>query len=284
MDIAYIWYIWSVCAARRKVNMREPPILTTELTLQLERGVAPKETASAEMNLPRVIRFGKTIACKQCGPWPPSRVFCFNGDDVGRLGEILAFFGDIDPDFLLVHGGYRPEVGQALSAAGYCMHEWKQTILYGLPIVEPPILPPSIFIERVTSETIETAAEVAAVGNGWPDQWRESAKDGIRRSIDREHFQLFLARYEREPVGISDLSRSRASDSWCCLGNAAVIPRFRCRGIHTALLQHRLHTAFKQGYELVVGGADFGSTSFRNQQRVGLRLGYVETMWRRLRS
>jgi hypothetical protein len=41
---------------------------------------------------------------------------------------------------------------------------------------------------------------------------------------------------------------------------------------------------YQIGYELVVGGADFGSVSFRNQQRVGLRLGYIETVWKKLKS
>ena len=33
---------------------------------------------------------------------------------------------------------------------------------------------------------------------------------------------------------------------------------------------------------LVIGSADFGSGSFRNQQRAGLRLAYIESGWRRV--
>jgi hypothetical protein len=56
--------------------MPEPPILTTELIRQLELCVTPKETLQDEANGSKAARFGKTIACKQCGPWPPSSV-CF---------------------------------------------------------------------------------------------------------------------------------------------------------------------------------------------------------------
>jgi GNAT superfamily N-acetyltransferase len=264
--------------------MRQPPILTTELALQLEQHIAPNETRPPEQEGSQVARFGKTIASLERAPWPPSRVFCFNAGDLDRLTEILDFFGDINPEFILVHGGFGPEVGRALNSAGYCPHDWKQTILYGLPSAQPATMPQGITIEVATPDTVEAAAEVAAEGNEWPQQWRERAKNGVRKSIHRDHLQMFLARYEGEPAGVGELSKSRAFDNWGGLGSATVIPRFRRRGIHTALLQHRLHRAYQIGYELVVGGADFGSGSFRNQQRVGPRLGYIETVWKKLKS
>jgi hypothetical protein len=257
------------------------PILTTEFTRQLELCVTPKETLPDDPHGPKVLRFGNTTACKQNDPWPPSRVFGFNHDDVPRLPEILAFFGNTSPIFYLVHARFTPQVGQALNAAGYYLHDWKQTILYGLPTPQAPTLPPEITIELVTPQTIDLAAEIAAQANEWPPHWREEAKNGVRKSIHRQHLQLFLARYQNEPAGICELSRSTASDTWCSLRNAAVIPTLRRRGIHTAMVHHRLHVASQQNYQLVIGGADFGSPSFRNQQRAGLRLAYIETIWKK---
>ncbi len=103
--------------------MRQPPMLATELTLQLEQHIAPNETQPPEQEGSLVARFGKTIASLERAPWPPSRVFCFNVGDLDSLTEILDFFGDIDPEFMLVHGGFAPEVGQALNSAGYCPHD-----------------------------------------------------------------------------------------------------------------------------------------------------------------
>jgi len=260
--------------------MRELPILTTELTLQLERCVGPSEPG-IDAHGSEVVRFGKTIASKKRGPWPPSSIFRFNSDDVGRLDEILGFFGDIDPLFFLVHGGYKPAVGQTLHAAGYYLHDWRQTILYGLPAPEPAPLPANVTIEEVTKDTIDVAAETTAEGNEWPALWRETAKAGVHRSIGRPHLQIFLARYKGQPAGVGSLSKCGAADNWCTLHDAAVVPRFRGRGIHTALLSHRLHIAINAGYALAISGANFGSTSFRNQQRAGLRLGYVEATWRK---
>lgn len=259
--------------------MQPLPILTTELTLQIEQCVGPDPERDGEGC--EIVRFGKTVARKSRGPWPPSSVFCFNADDVKRLPEILAYFGDVDPLFYLAHGGYGTEVGKALHDAGFWLHEWKQALLYGPTIRDAVPCPSNVAIEVVTPETIELAAEVAAQANQWPQAWREDAKQGVRQSLNRPVLQIFMARFEGVPAGIGYLSKSRATEHWCGLGNAAVIPSYRRRGIHTALLQHRLHAARQAGYELVVSGADFGSTSFRNQQRVGLRLAYVEATWKK---
>lgn len=59
-------------------------------------------------------------------------------------------------------------------------------------------------------------------------------------------------------------------------GTGAVRPEFRRHGVHSALIARRLALAKHAGAELVVGGASYGSASFRNQQRAGFRLAYIE--------
>jgi GNAT superfamily N-acetyltransferase len=260
--------------------MQELPILTTDLALKIERCFAPAEMAQASADGSQVVRFGRTIASKQFGPWPPSRVFCFNGDDVDRLDEILMFFGDIRPNFFLSPGGYTRTVAGALTGAGYRLADWKQAVLYGLPLTDAPVLPTAISIEKVTATTIDDFADVTAEGNGWSEQWSEPAKEGVRRSLGRKGVTLFLAHHDGTPAGVAELTIGGGTDNFCSLNAAAVLPRFRGMGIQNALLRHRLHLAHKQGCELAVGGADFGSASFRNQQRVGMRLAYVEATWK----
>jgi GNAT superfamily N-acetyltransferase len=262
--------------------MRELPVLTTELTLALERSVTPEERGPDSLGN-EVRKFGRTVACKTVRGWPPSRVFGFGGDDVGRLGEILEFFGGIEATFYLSHARFTREVGEALREAGFYLCDWAQTILYGLPKLEPAELPAGVTIELVTRETIEVAAEVAALGNEWNADWRENAKDRVRRVIEQEGLELFLVRCDGEPAGVGHLARIPTSEKWAGIGGAAVVPGFRRKGVHTALLGHRLYRAHELGYELVAGGAFFDTASFRNQQRVGMRLAYIETAWKRLK-
>lgn len=77
----------------------QPPILTAEFTRQIERHFAPDVAAPASEQM-EVRRFGNTVARKVRAGWPASGVFCFNRDDVGRLAEILDFFGEIEPVFI----------------------------------------------------------------------------------------------------------------------------------------------------------------------------------------
>jgi GNAT superfamily N-acetyltransferase len=231
-----------------------------------------------------VRKFGRTVACRTVRGWPPSRVFGFGGDDVGRLGEILEFFAGDDATFYLSHARFTREVGEALHGVGYHLVDWSQTILYGLPRTEVVKLPEGVAIELVTRETIEIAAEVAALGNEWNEDWRENAKDGVRRVIEQEGLELFLARCEGEPAGVGRLARIPTSEKWCGIGGAAVVPGFRGKGIHTALLGHRLYRAHELGYELVASGAYFDTPSFRNQQRMGMRLAYIETAWKKAKK
>jgi GNAT superfamily N-acetyltransferase len=260
----------------------QPPILTTELVQLMEQHFGPGPIVSPQPGID-IARFGKTIARRVRDRWPASGVFCFNADDLGQLPEILAFFADIDPVFYLGHAGYQPAVGQALHAAGFRLDEWRQAVLYGLPISEPMAPPDGVTIEAVTLDTIEIAAEVTAEANGWDPAWREGAKGKVRRALVNPNITLYLARYHGEPAGIGDLAARHVDPRWCNLGGGAVIPRFRRKGIHTALLRHRLHAASqpRHGYKLVISGADFGSQSFRNQQRLGLRLAYMESTWKR---
>ena len=262
--------------------MREPPILTSELTSRLERHIAPSEAEIANSSGSEFARFGKTVARKERGYWPPSAVYGFNKDDVGHFKKILEFFGDIAPVFYLSHAGFNLELGRELNAAGFYMAEWLQTVLYGSPNPEAPQLPAAISIELVTSATAEVAAETAAEGNEWPKEWRESAKDGLRQSISRPGHHLYLARLNGEPAGVADLAKG--TNGWSTMGGAAVPQRFRKQGIHTALIQYRLHEAYKSGSPLVVGCANFDSPSFRNQQRLGMRLAYVEATWKKRSS
>jgi hypothetical protein len=60
-----------------------------------------------------------------------------------------------------------------------------------------------------------------------------------------------------------------------------VVPRLRGKGCHLALVQHRLKVAHTLGCEWIQAGASFGSASFRNRQRAGLRLAYIESGWSR---
>jgi hypothetical protein len=67
------------------------------------------------------------------------------------------------------------------------------------------------------------------------------------------------------------------------LGSASTRPALRGRGAQAALLARRIADAAAAGCELIIGGAYFGTTSMRNQQRAGFHLAITRGIWVRHR-
>ncbi len=88
----------------------------------------------------------------------------------------------------------------------------------------------------------------------------------------------FIAYLNGQPAGVCGLG---LRDGIASLGAAGVMPGFRRRGIHMAMLRQRLHLAHQLGAELISSGASFGNASFRNQHRAGLQIAYIESAWSR---
>jgi len=261
---------------------RDAPLLTADLVRRIERLVAPDPTLpgiAPEPGSPIVQQFGRTIAAKARGGRPSNKVFCFSDDDVGRLEDILAFYAadDLEPTFYVTSVGFSERMSTALTSAGFAQREFQQAMLYGLPSSELASPPAPITIENVTADNLEDYVRTLADGFEWPPAWREPAMEGARRTSATDG-QRFLARYRGEPAAVATL---RTRDGVGSLGGGATIPQLRGRGCHRALVRHRLDVAYMLGCTLVIGSADFGSGSFRNQQRAGLRLAYVESGWRR---
>ena len=265
-----------------RVVKRDVPLLSPELARRIERLVAPDPVVSVGPAVPStviVVRFGRTIAAKAKGGRPSNKVFCFGPDDLSRLDDILAFYASdgLEPEFYLTPTGFTRAVGAALSAAGFAQFDFQQAILYGVPSSELTSPPPHITIERVTADSLEDYVCTMATGFEMPVEWRDAAMDDARRSF-RGDEQRFLARLGGEPAAVATL---RVRDGVASLGGGATVPAHRRKGCHLALVRHRLDAAYLLGCTLVIGGASYGSGSFRNQLRGGLRLAYIESGWRR---
>ena len=258
------------------------PLLTSQLVQRLERLVAPEVTAvgaAPAPGQPLVAQFGRTIAAKARGGRPSNKVFCFNEADLPHLDAILAYYAadGLEPTFYLSPVGFTPRVAAALAERGFLQSEFVQALLYGVPSSELSSPRPGITIERVTTENLDEYVRTFADGFEWPPEWRDAAMDGMRSEFMPDQ-QRFLARLDGEPAAVATL---RIREGVASLGGGATVPRLRGKGCHLALLRHRLDAAHMLGCTLVLGGADFGSGSFRNQLRSGLRLAYIESGWRR---
>ena len=244
--------------------------------------MAPEPAVPASNAAPGAVtvkQFGRTIATKARGGRPSNKVFCFGHDDVSKLDDILAFYATdgLEPTFYVMSAGFTRQVSAALTAVGFTQCEFEQAILYGLPSNELSLAPRHITIERVTSDSLEDYICTLADGFEMPPEWRDAGMDEARRTFTADEHR-FLARVDGEPAAVATL---RTREGVASLGGGATIPRLRGKGCHLALVRHRLDVAYMLGCTLVIGAANFGSGSFRNQQRAGLRLAYIESGWRR---
>jgi hypothetical protein len=264
---------------------RGMPLLTSDLVRRFERLVAPEVTvpgSAPAIGQPFVTQFGRTIASKARGGRPSNKVFCFNDADIPHLDAILAYYAadDLEPTFYLSSVGFTRGVAAALDARGFFQSEFVQAMLYGVPSSELTSPRPGITIERVTTDNLDEYVATYATGFEWPDEWRDSAMEDTRRSFTPDQHR-YLARLNGQAAAVATL---RIRDGVASLGGGTTIPTCRGNGCHLALVRHRLDVAYMLGATLVIGGADFGSGSFRNQLRSGLRLAYIESGWTRRQS
>ncbi len=259
------------------------PVLTLELARQIERNIAEGYTGgnrSSQANEIDVEQYGRAVAVKMpSSPWK-NGVFCFSSDDVDRLEEIISFYekDNADFSFYLTPMGFTEDVGRALTSAGMRPIDNSQALLYGLPATELESAAPDVTVESVTPDTLEIFTDTHVKGFEYPAAWHGKTKGDLHRQFGEDGFYPYLVRYQGEPVGSAYLEVRGGIGN---LLGSATMPAFRGKGCHLALLRHRLHAAGELGCRLVVSGASFGSTSFRNQYRVGLRLAYIETIWKK---
>lgn len=259
--------------------------LTRDLANRIERilGLAILEETTAPHNRSgqEAAKFGRTIAIKAAGGRPSNKVLCFGQDDLGRLAEILDFYSEdnLTPRFYLAPMGFTRQVAQQLTAAGFGQCRFEQAILYGIPHDSQAELPGLTTIEGVTDENLEEFIRTTADGFDWRDPWRGAAMEELRAQNTNGSFR-YIASYDGKPAGVAVLRVD--GDNVAHLADGAVTPDFRNRGLHLALVRHRLNQAHRLGCSLVIGAAAFNSTSFQNQQRAGLRLAYVESEWHKL--
>ncbi len=265
--------------------MPEAPPLTLELALRVESlvGKGLLQNARNERGPSRASTevFGSTVAIKAKSGRTRNDVLCFGLDDLPMLDAILDFYASdaLEPRFYLSPMRFHPTLGSELAKRGFGQTRFEQAILYGAAAETPVQLPPSISIERVRADTLDEYLQALGDGFEWHEDWRDSALMGIRRTFG-EDSRWYLARFEGEPTAVGSISVPE--EGAASLGGAAVVPRFRRMGLHTALLWHRLHEAHLLGCALVTGSAHIQTSSYANQQRAGLRLAYVESQWERL--
>ena len=147
-------------------------------------------------------------------------------------------------------------------------------------------------VEKTASAALPAGIEVQKVADGEIDLWTLTVAQGfaehfpvtqeilsvMRMFADGKNTECYFARVDGKIAGGATLAlRGRIAG----LFGASTLPRFRNRGVQTALLHARLQRAAEQGCELAMSIALPGSASQRNITRRGFRTLYTRVKFER---
>ncbi|MFE7060886.1 GNAT family N-acetyltransferase [Sutcliffiella sp. NPDC057660] len=224
-------------------------------------------------------RFGNATAfsCKNI-PGPAfNTVKGLSSEDERYLEEILDFYRqkEIPVRFEVTPAHASTELFHQLHRLGFYQSDF-HTTLY-MPISEVSAsADDSLSIRKMEKHEASTYADIYVQGFQMP----AFLKDGVAQNnavlFDDNRWTFYLASVDGEPAGIGVIF---IKDRIATLAAAATLPSFRNRGIQRALIQERIHQAYREECSLVVGQATFGSVSQNNMERAGMRIGYSKAIW-----
>ncbi len=167
---------------------------------------------------------------------------------------------------LLNRDGYRPHM---------FLHAWYRELA---PAAFLPRPAPDIAVRPIEPAEVELWVRVAFSGGLDSDDAQPNRTAVIATYPYMAHTTCYLAWVDGEPAGAATLA---CHDGVASLFGASTRPRFRHRGVQTALLVVRLGHAIAAGCDLALIHTDPGSPSQRNVERLGFRLAYTKVLWER---
>jgi GNAT superfamily N-acetyltransferase len=148
--------------------------------------------------------------------------------------------------------------------------------IYAYDRAQPPAMPAveGLAIERAGPEVADVYARAAY------ESFRERGPEFVviveaLVRARRRGVRAFLGRIDGEPAATGMLFDVRPVGG---LGNGSVRPRFRGRGVQSAMIAHRIRDGWARGYRLFFGQT-VNPASAHNMEDLGFRLLYTEVAW-----
>ena len=195
--------------------------------------------------------------------------------DEGAVEEVAQWYRDRDATLQIeiVPGWEDAELMRELVRLRFHQSGFHVSMIARPQDAVPP--DPALDIVRVTDRAgLEDFLTAYIAGRAIPEG--EQFRHNVRPWIDQEGWSLFLGRIDGAPAAAAVLY---LRDGFGYLADAATDPKFRGRGLQTALLAHRLRHAAERGASHVCSGAGFLTSSHRNMARAGMTLQFVRALW-----
>lgn len=263
-------------------------LLTRDVAQQLEQSEIDymKDRMEAMEKLPgnphgvETVSFGSATAFYSRGmPWP-----MFNNVkgtlDADQLEAIVKFYEERERSFEFhispVH--IDSHTLNQLARMGFYQSGFHAT-MYAKATVRTVELPPGLLVRELREDEFITYAAIHCEATGLSLDGQPYVAENNRILAVRPGWRYYIAYCDDQPAAVAVMYTKGRSAS-CTF--AATLPAYRGRGLQTALLNRRIHDAYTEGCEIVVGQCAYGSGSHANMERAGMRLGYSRATWKRL--
>ncbi len=163
---------------------------------------------------------------------------------------------------------------ELLALRGFGLEKFYSVLFY--PLSEPGApasAPVGIRIGQAGPEDAELWLKTVAQGFEETDIPTQATLDILAPNFYTSHAACFFAWIDDQPAGGGGMY---VHEGVAEFGGASTRPKFRRRGVQTALLHARLTAARAQGCDLAMALTSPGSASQRNIERVGFRLAYTK--------
>jgi ribosomal protein S18 acetylase RimI-like enzyme len=205
-----------------------------------------------------------------------NRVVGLRAGDEPHIAPLAAWYRDDGGTarFDMVPGHFDAALGRELARLGFHHSGFHAALVCG---ADAPITTGDVAGEAVTSAAMmEEFLQAYMAGWSLPEKDHTRFKANVRPWLDQPGWSLYLARVDGRPAAAATLY---VHDKTAYLADAATDPACRGRGLHTALLASRIADARNAGADLVFSGATFLSDSYRNMERIGMRLAFMRAIW-----
>jgi GNAT superfamily N-acetyltransferase len=255
----------------------------SEIDYMVDRMVAIQERQGNPMGI-EIMKFGEATALySKAMPWPQfNTVKGFGINELPFLDKIIDFYQSKGSklQFEITPTQANKELLKTLHERSFYQSGFHAT-LYGRPapvnaLQDAGTCQTSISIRELKEDEMNLYAEIHCLGTGLPVTGKGHVADNNIVLFNRKGWKFFIGFVDDIPAGVGVMYMK---DGLASLTFATTLHEYRNKGVQKALLERRISEACSNHCTVVISQAQYVSTSFRNMERAGMKLGYTRATW-----
>lgn len=257
--------------------------MSTRNEIELWKKLEANENAF--FNLHRSERVDWDEAVLLASPYPEVAIWNFAGAIQTTESEIEELIAKVEKFFAKqnMHSAFKinpltqPESLQAnLEERSYKLITEATTMLFGGSL-RLFVISNKTQIERVNLDNIEAFTTTQLDGFGSGREWFAWFLETNTRNVDRNDHAFYLAKHENEPAGV--LLTITTPEDVCGIYAVATLPKFRGKGIASALIGHVISDAERAGIEQITLSTATGGPAEGYFKKLGFASAYVSRFY-----